>query len=80
MPLHDFLGVYSRRLTEWAKESFTELETAFSASAGMFSAQLARHQTAPPGEAAPNHDGLAKDILRLERWGQTNASPTSRPA
>jgi GTP-binding protein EngB required for normal cell division len=80
MPLHDFLGVYSRRLTEWAKESFGELETPFSASAGIFSAQLTRYQPTPPGEAVPSDDGLAKDILRLERWGQTNGSPTTRPA
>jgi GTP-binding protein EngB required for normal cell division len=71
-PLHDLLGVYGRHLTEWAKESFAELERAFSASAGIFSAQLARYQPATPGEAAPGADGLPKDILLLEQWDSSD--------
>ena len=75
--LHDLLDVYSRRLTEWVKESLAELETAFTASAGIFGAQLARYQPAIPGEAS--NDSLQKDILLLERWGMSGGSPDAQP-
>jgi GTP-binding protein EngB required for normal cell division len=79
-PLHDFLGVYGRRLTQWAKESFAGLETAFLASAGIFSAQLVRYQPATPGEAAPGADGVPKDILLLEQWDSSDNRLSSNTA
>ena len=76
--LHDFLSIYSGRLTEWTKRSFAELETACSANAGIFQAQLARYQPTTPGEAGNN--GLQNDILLLERWGKPGESPHAQPA
>lgn len=73
LELHDFLSGYSQRLTEWAKQSFAELEAAFSANAGIFQAQLARHKSSEAEDAADG-DGLRKDILLLERWEQSDAA------
>jgi len=64
--LQDFLNGYSQRLTEWAKSSLSELESAFWANAGIFQAQLVRRKPAEDG------DGLPGDILLLERWGQAD--------
>lgn len=76
--LHDFLSVYSQRLTEWTKHSFSELEVVCSANAGVFQAQLARYQPTTPGEGS--NDGLQKDILLLESWEKPDQSASAHPA
>ena len=79
--LHEVLRLHSGRLTRWAKDSMTELETSFSAYAGICSAQLAHYRPTELGkELASSEDGLREDILLLERWGQTNKSPQVQSA
>jgi GTP-binding protein EngB required for normal cell division len=66
--LDDLLRVFSQRLVDWVKQSFAELETAFSANAGMFQSQSFRRETSP---ATASDDGLLRnDLQLLERWGQ----------
>jgi ElaB/YqjD/DUF883 family membrane-anchored ribosome-binding protein len=75
--LHAFLDVYGRRLTEWANRSFTELETVFTATASILSAQVASHR--PPAPEDVSNDSIQKDIRLLEGWGQPESSPHAQP-
>jgi len=66
--VHAVLEASSRNLELWAKKSLSELETAVSASSGVFKAQFTRPQPESSGTSIPGADNLQQDILLLERW------------
>jgi GTP-binding protein EngB required for normal cell division len=80
LELQGFLSLYGQRLNDWARRSYVGIESAFSANAGIFRAQLGGRQSSTSGETAPNQDSLRADILLLEQWGQAKAASQAQPA
>ncbi len=71
--LHNALTEYSRRLAEWARQTFAGLEAGFTANAGLFEAQWARQKPSSP-TSADDDGALRNDLLLLSRWGQAEAA------
>jgi hypothetical protein len=77
LELHNFLGLHSRRLAEWAKETLSAIQAAYSTSAEIFRAQCERRQPENTAAGEDRNARLQQDILLLEKWDEQ--SPATQP-